>query len=123
VIIGLIKVTSFLLDRQIRALERAFVENGGIREAMFRARLKSTREICGSIVTMKVPSVVFVISVLIAAFTPRAESQNEPPDFEITPQERSATIEGSITKLNEMYVFPKPAKKMEEAIRARASKR
>jgi len=41
VIIGLIKVASFLLDGQIRALERAFVENGGIREAMFRARLKA----------------------------------------------------------------------------------
>src|SRR5262245_8241170 len=36
VIIGLIKVTNFLLDRQIQALERAFVENGGLREAMTR---------------------------------------------------------------------------------------
>jgi four helix bundle suffix protein len=39
VIIGLIKVTTFLLDRQIRALERAFLQNGGLREAMTRARL------------------------------------------------------------------------------------
>ena len=39
VIIGLIRVTSFLLDRQVQALERAFVENGGLREAMTRARL------------------------------------------------------------------------------------
>jgi four helix bundle suffix protein len=39
VIIGLIKVTNFLLDRQIRALERAFLEHGGLREAMTRARL------------------------------------------------------------------------------------
>ena len=39
VIIGLIRVTNFLLDRQIQALERAFVENGGLREAMTRARL------------------------------------------------------------------------------------
>jgi four helix bundle suffix protein len=39
VIIGLIKVTSYLLDRQIRHLERAFVEEGGLRERMTKARL------------------------------------------------------------------------------------
>jgi four helix bundle suffix protein len=39
VIIGLIKLTCFLIDRQIRALERAFLEHGGLREAMTRARL------------------------------------------------------------------------------------
>lgn len=39
VIIGLIKLTNYLLDRQIRALEKAFVEQGGLREAMTRARL------------------------------------------------------------------------------------
>jgi four helix bundle suffix protein len=38
VIIGLIKVTNFLLDRQIQALERAFLKQGGLREAMARAR-------------------------------------------------------------------------------------
>lgn len=39
VIIGLIKVTNFLLDRQIRALEQVFLRDGGLREAMTRARL------------------------------------------------------------------------------------
>ena len=39
-IIGLIKVASYLLDRQIRQLERAFVEQGGLRERMTRARLR-----------------------------------------------------------------------------------
>jgi four helix bundle suffix protein len=43
VIIGLIRVTSFLLDRQIRQLEKAFVEEGGLRERMTRARLESRR--------------------------------------------------------------------------------
>lgn len=43
VIIGLIRVTSFLLDRQIRQLEKAFVEKGGLRERMTRARLESRR--------------------------------------------------------------------------------
>jgi len=35
----LVKVTNYLLDQQLRALEKAFVENGGLREAMMRARL------------------------------------------------------------------------------------
>lgn len=39
VIIGLIRVTTFLLDRQISALEEAFLKHGGLREAMTRARL------------------------------------------------------------------------------------
>jgi four helix bundle suffix protein len=39
VIIGLIRVTSLLLSRQIQALEKAFVEQGGLRERMTRARL------------------------------------------------------------------------------------
>jgi four helix bundle suffix protein len=39
VMIGLIKLTNYLLDRQIRHLERAFVEEGGLRERMTRARL------------------------------------------------------------------------------------
>ena len=40
VIIGLIRVTSYLLDRQIRQLEEAFVKEGGMRERMTRARLE-----------------------------------------------------------------------------------
>ena len=43
VILGLIKVTNYLLDRQIAALEKAFIENGGLREAMARARLQERR--------------------------------------------------------------------------------
>jgi four helix bundle suffix protein len=38
-IIGLIKLTTFLLDQQIRHLEKAFVEEGGLRERMTKARL------------------------------------------------------------------------------------
>lgn len=38
-IIGLIKVTNYLLDKQISRLERDFLENGGLKENMFRARL------------------------------------------------------------------------------------
>ena len=40
VMIGLIKLTNYLLDRQIRQLESAFLEEGGLRERMTRARLQ-----------------------------------------------------------------------------------
>ena len=40
VIIGLIRVASYLLERQLRQLEQAFVQEGGLRERMTRARLK-----------------------------------------------------------------------------------
>ena len=40
VIIGLIRVTTYLLDRQIQSLEKAFVEEGGLRERMTRSRLQ-----------------------------------------------------------------------------------
>ena len=40
VVIGLIRVASYLLERQIRQLEKAFVQEGGLRERMTRARLK-----------------------------------------------------------------------------------
>ena len=40
VIIGLIKVTTYLLDRQIRQLEKEFVTEGGLSERMTRARLR-----------------------------------------------------------------------------------
>ena len=40
VIIGLIRVTSYLLDHQIRQLEAAFLKEGGLRERMTHARLE-----------------------------------------------------------------------------------
>ncbi len=39
-IIGLIKVTNFLLDRQLESLEAAFLQAGGLRERMTRARIQ-----------------------------------------------------------------------------------
>jgi four helix bundle suffix protein len=41
VTVGLIKVTQFLLTRQIKSLEKDFVQNGGLRERMTRARLET----------------------------------------------------------------------------------
>ena len=40
VMIGLIKLTNYLLDQQLRQLEKAFVQEGGLRERMTRARLE-----------------------------------------------------------------------------------
>ena len=39
VMIGLIKVTTYLLDRQLRRLEADFISQGGLRERMSQARL------------------------------------------------------------------------------------
>ncbi len=39
VMIGLIKLTSYLLDQQLRRLEQDFLKEGGLRERMTRARL------------------------------------------------------------------------------------
>jgi len=39
VLIGLIKVTSYLLSRQLQTLETAFISEGGLRERMTRARI------------------------------------------------------------------------------------
>jgi len=39
ILICLIHQTNYLLDQQIRQMEKAFVEEGGLRERMTRARL------------------------------------------------------------------------------------
>jgi four helix bundle suffix protein len=39
-LICLIKVVSYLLSKQIQALEKAFIEEGGLRERMTRARIE-----------------------------------------------------------------------------------
>jgi four helix bundle suffix protein len=44
VLIGLIKVTNYLLDNQIRRLEQDFLKEGGLRERMTRARLSSRKK-------------------------------------------------------------------------------
>jgi four helix bundle suffix protein len=43
ILICVIHQTNYLLDRQLRALERAFLEEGGLRERMSRARIESRR--------------------------------------------------------------------------------
>ena len=43
-ILGLIKVASYLLKNQIQKLEADFVKEGGLRERMTRARIKSRNQ-------------------------------------------------------------------------------
>jgi four helix bundle suffix protein len=44
ILICLIHQTNYLLDQQLRALEKAFVAEGGLRERMTRARLDARRQ-------------------------------------------------------------------------------
>lgn len=48
IIICLIHQTNYLLDRQLRALEQAFLGEGGLRERMTRARLEARGRTRGS---------------------------------------------------------------------------
>jgi four helix bundle suffix protein len=41
ILICLIHQTNYLLDQQLRQLEKAFLEEGGLRERMTRARLSA----------------------------------------------------------------------------------
>ncbi|HVE70313.1 MAG TPA: S41 family peptidase [Thermoanaerobaculia bacterium] len=65
----------------------------------------------------RIAAVAFTIAVTTSAF---AQFGPE-PDFTVTAEERGKVIENSIARLNERYVFPEVAKKMEEAVRAKAS--
>jgi len=44
ILICLIHQTNYLLDQQLRALEKAFLVEGGLRERMTRARLDTRRQ-------------------------------------------------------------------------------
>ena len=39
VMIGMIKVTTYLLNQQMKTLEKAFINEGGLKERMFKARV------------------------------------------------------------------------------------
>lgn len=43
VLIGLIKVTTYLLDKQLARLESDFLKEGGLRERMYQARVESRK--------------------------------------------------------------------------------
>ncbi|MGZ5473429.1 MAG: S41 family peptidase [Thermoanaerobaculia bacterium] len=61
---------------------------------------------------------LLTLTLALSAFTQPAPE----PDATVTAAERSQVIEGSIAALNRYYVFSDGAKKMEQAVRARAAK-
>jgi hypothetical protein len=63
----------------------------------------------------------YLAAALLLAASALPLSAQEQDDFTVTPAERSAAIEGAIEALNENYVFPDVAKKMERDVRARAA--
>lgn len=71
-------------------------------------------------------SLLTVVLMAAVLFSLRAHAQGPPggqPDMTIDAATRSAVIEGAIKNLNDYYVFPETAKKMEQAIRERAQKK
>jgi retinol-binding protein 3 len=65
---------------------------------------------------------VTVLTVVLFGLTPLPAQQKKEgklPDLAIDAKMRTEVIEGALARLNEAYVFPEVAKKMEEAVRAR----
>jgi retinol-binding protein 3 len=75
---------------------------------------------------MQTPNLRMVLaaSILIGLLAPAVSrgQQGAPPDFPIDAQMRTEVIEAALTKLNENYVFPDEAKKMEDVVRGRLAK-
>ncbi|HYR29458.1 MAG TPA: S41 family peptidase [Thermoanaerobaculia bacterium] len=63
------------------------------------------------------------LAAVLFLFVTGASAQFGPePDFTVTPAERKQAIDNAIARLHQYYVFPEVAKKMEQAVRARAAK-
>jgi C-terminal processing protease CtpA/Prc len=79
---------------------------GGFEETMMKKKLAS-----------------IIALIMIASQTVTAQAPIEQPDLTIDAKARAEVIEGIINNLNRSYIFPETAKKMEAAIRDRASKK
>ncbi len=67
---------------------------------------------------------LIAIAFMLACTQPTASQQpREQPDMTIDAAVRAEVIDGVLNKLNEAYVFPEVAKKMEQAIRERVQKK
>src|SRR5262245_46689040 len=71
---------------------------------------------------MKKAVVFGVVLSLVLCCTLSGQSQVEQPDLTIDEQVRSKVIENALKNLNDFYVFPDVAKRMQESIRARLAK-
>ncbi|HVG22500.1 MAG TPA: S41 family peptidase [Blastocatellia bacterium] len=63
-----------------------------------------------------------VAAVLLGPLTGSAQGPGGQPDMTIDAAARAAVIEGALKNLNDYYVFPEMAKKMDQAIRERMQK-
>ncbi len=64
---------------------------------------------------------VFVATVALVLAAGAAFAQMEQPDLTIDAATRTKVIDGVLKRLNDSYVFPEVAKKMEQSIRERVS--
>ena len=74
----------------------------------------------------KIRSVILLIALvftLACVQATTAEQSREQPDMTIDASTRAEVIDGVLKKLNEAYVFPETARKMEQAIRERVQKK
>ena len=65
-----------------------------------------------------------ILTALVAGCaTALAQQPAEQPDMTVDPATRGAVIDGTLKRINDNYVFPDVAKKMEQAIRDRVQKK
>ncbi|PYT08979.1 MAG: hypothetical protein DMF60_03400, partial [Acidobacteria bacterium] len=64
-------------------------------------------------------SFAIAVALLLNQGALMAQGPQEQPDMTVDAATRSAVIEDSLKKLNDYYVFPETAKKMEQAVRDR----
>jgi retinol-binding protein 3 len=60
---------------------------------------------------------VALFALFAVASNGTAQMGGPPPDFTVSAEERAAAITGMIARLNEAYVFPDVARKMEQSVR------
>jgi hypothetical protein len=68
-------------------------------------------------------AIVVLTTILLSPIVGKAQGPGSQPDMTIDAATRSAVVEGALKNLNDFYVFPETAKKMEQAIRERAQKK
>ena len=66
---------------------------------------------------------VFIAVIALVLTTSVALAQQEQPDLTLDAATRTQVIDGILKRLNDSYVFPEVAKKMEQSIRERVSKK
>jgi C-terminal processing protease CtpA/Prc len=71
---------------------------------------------------IRILTTLFGLAVVLLGLASAPAQQKKPPELVVDAKMRAQVIDGALTNLNDAYVFPEVARKMEEAIRARAAK-